>query len=109
MSANNQEQVTEKGAGKETFVSSMRFSYEHSIEFRSIGDDEFRVKVDAAASGIVFWLESKKSKQQWQKTVTSFKELSPSAAGSMPIPEEAVAAMLKVNYTARSECAYCNC
>jgi len=69
------------------------FKCEHNgVLFPSVADDEFRTKVSRTKDGLVFWIESKGSKQQWQKTVANIAECGPAG-----MPEEAILALLKVN------------
>jgi hypothetical protein len=74
------------------------FSYEFSqIRFASHEADLFRATVSSVAEGVLIWLESKKTKQQWQAIITNVGECGPSG-----VPEEAVVAFLKVKHNFHS-------
>ena len=69
------------------------FSFEfNKVKFPSQALDTFRTSVNSATDGVVLWVESKKSKQQWQATITKMEE-----AGPAGVPEGAVIAFLKVS------------
>jgi hypothetical protein len=69
------------------------FSFEfNKIKFPSQSLDVFRATVSSASEAVVLWVESKKSKQQWQASVTKIGEVGP-----VGVPEEAVLAFLKVS------------
>ena len=68
------------------------FSFEfNQINFPSQPLDAFRASVSSVADGVTLWVESKKSKQQWQATIKKIDDCGPSG-----IPEDAVLAFLKV-------------
>jgi len=62
----------------------------NQVHFPSQGSDIYRVKVNSLTEGVLFWVESKKSKQQWQCTVTNIADCGPSG-----VPEEAILAFLE--------------
>lgn len=71
------------------------FTYEFSqIKFASQESGLFRATISSVSEGVLIWLENKKTKQQWQSPVTNFAECGPAG-----IPEEAVIALLKVNFS----------
>ena len=70
------------------------FSFEHNeLKFPSQPLDVFRSKAQSNAEGVSIWVESKKTKQQWQATLNDIGECGPAG-----IPEQAVLASLKVTY-----------
>ncbi len=70
------------------------FQFEFSgINFPSRHGDLFRSSLTSVNNGVVIWLESKKSKQQWQATITDVGECGPSG-----VPEDAVVAFMKVSF-----------
>lgn len=66
------------------------FAYEFNRICFASQADFFRATVSSVAEGVLIWLESKKTKQQWQATITNVGECGPSG-----VPEEAVVAFLK--------------
>ena len=51
------------------------FSFEfNKVKFPSKPLDDFRVNLTSSTDAVVMWIESKKSKQQWQATITKFDE-----------------------------------
>jgi hypothetical protein len=71
------------------------FAHEHH-EFNNVSfpdnEDHYRVTMTSDAEGVVLWLENKKSKQQWQMTITDVAECGPQG-----IPAEVVISFLKVS------------
>ncbi len=68
------------------------FSCEFSnVTFKSQCVETFRTKASSGKEGVTLWIESKKSKHQWQTTVTNVSDCGPSG-----IPEGAVYAFLQV-------------
>ncbi|RYY83759.1 hypothetical protein EON63_10510 [archaeon] len=62
-----------------------------NIKFPAQKADVFRATLTSVNDGLVIWVESKKTKQQWQATVTDIAECGPAG-----FPEEAVIGFLKV-------------
>jgi hypothetical protein len=68
------------------------FSYEFNpVKFPAHKGDVFRATVTSVDGGVVLWLESKKTKQQWQATVSNVADCGPAG-----VPEEAVFQFMKV-------------
>jgi hypothetical protein len=68
------------------------FNFEFSpIRFPAQGSDDFRATITSVDGGVVLWVECKKTKQQWQATVTDAAECGPSG-----VPEEAIFQFMKV-------------
>ena len=68
------------------------FSYDFSkTRFPSQEADIFRATISSVSEGVLIWLESKKTKQQWQGVITNVAECGPAG-----VPEDAVVAFLKV-------------
>ncbi|KAJ1427783.1 hypothetical protein B484DRAFT_450172 [Ochromonadaceae sp. CCMP2298] len=67
------------------------FSFEfNKVKFPSQPSDVFRASVSSASEAVVLWVESKKSKQQWQASITKISDVGP-----VGVPEGAVLAFLK--------------
>ncbi|RYH04954.1 hypothetical protein EON65_46040 [archaeon] len=64
-----------------------------NVKFPAQKSDVFRATLTSADEGVVMWVESKKTKQQWQKTITDIGKCGPAG-----FPEDAVIAFLKVRY-----------
>ena len=72
------------------------FSFEfNDVKFPSQVADVFRAKASSTAESVTLWIESRKSKQQWQASFTEIGECGPAG-----IPERAVLAFLQVRYVA---------
>ena len=77
------------------------FAFEFTgITFPSHRAALFRVTLKSVEDGVLVWVECKKTKQQWQATVTSVADCGPAG-----VPEEAVIQFLKV----RSCTFHCHC
>lgn len=64
------------------------FNYEFgAIRFPKQKTDSFRVAITSTTEGAVIWMESRKTKQQWQASIETFSEFGPTG-----IPDEAVLA-----------------
>eukprot|EP00388_Colpodella_angusta_P033245 GDKK01029031.1.p2 GENE.GDKK01029031.1~~GDKK01029031.1.p2 ORF type:complete len:106 (-),score=19.76 GDKK01029031.1:6-299(-) len=73
------------------------FSYEFSnVCFPSGTSDVFRANITSTQEGVVFWLEHKKSKNQWQALVKDV----PGAGDSGTLPEEVILESIKRAFTA---------
>lgn len=66
------------------------YDFNH-LKFSSHETDTFRASITTVADGVTLWLESKKSKTQWQETFKSIAECGPAG-----VPEDAIVAFLKV-------------
>mmetsp|Transcript_1756 Transcript_1756/g.3609 ORF Transcript_1756/g.3609 Transcript_1756/m.3609 type:complete len:304 (+) Transcript_1756:55-966(+) len=67
------------------------FSFEFTkVKFPSQPFDVFRATVSSTSEGVLVWVESKKSKQQWQATFKKISDVGPAG-----VPEGAVLAFLK--------------
>jgi len=70
-----------------------------SVRFPSIPNELYRVSLSASSEGYVVWVESKKSKQQWQLTVDDI-----SKHGPVGLPAEVILVFFKAKLIF-----YCNC
>jgi hypothetical protein len=66
----------------------------NNLNFPSVSNDSFRVTATSSAEGVKLWLESKKTKHQWQACIAKISDCGPAG-----IPGEVVFSFLQVNLT----------
>lgn len=66
----------------------------NNLSFPSVSNDSFRMTATSSAEGVKLWLESKKTKHQWQACIVKISDCGPAG-----IPEEVVFSFLQVNLT----------
>lgn len=72
------------------------FCYDfNQIAFPSVRMDTFRATLKSCQEGVLLWLESKKTKDQWQATVENVSDCGPAG-----VPADAVIQFLKVRLNA---------
>jgi hypothetical protein len=64
----------------------------NNAEFPSIQNDSYRLKMKTTDQGVLLWIESRTTKEQWQNTFVDV-----SKCGASAIPSEKVFAFLEVN------------
>lgn len=84
--------IKNKATTRKVDKKNVPFSFEfNDIKFPSQKVDVFRTKACSNSESVTLWVESKKSKQQWQGTFAEIGECGPAG-----IPEGALLAFLKV-------------
>jgi hypothetical protein len=69
----------------------------NNAEFPSIQNDSYRLKMKTTDQGVLLWIESRTTKEQWQNTFVDV-----SKCGASAIPSEKVFAFLEVILNAKS-------
>eukprot|EP01031_Cornospumella_fuschlensis_P031747 gene31747-38373_t len=83
------------GGKKDRKACSLEFS---SIRFPAQKKDTFRATLTTVNEGVLIWVENKKTKQQWQTTVTDIAQCGPAG-----FPEDAVIAFMKKAFELAAE------
>ena len=89
MDANKEKKIAKlPGGKKDRKACSLEFN---SVRFPAQKKDTFRATLTTVNEGVLIWVENKKTKQQWQTTVTDMAQCGPAG-----FPEDAVIAFMKV-------------
>eukprot|EP01031_Cornospumella_fuschlensis_P039391 gene39392-47950_t len=95
MDASLEKKAKLQGGKKDRKACSLEFN---SIRFPAQKKDTFRATLTTVNEGVLIWVENKKTKQQWQTTVTDMAQCGPAG-----FPEDAVIAFMEEAFELAAE------